>query len=124
MQIYLFIACFLCCFVAFYEYLPGAPVQYLKGQNIKMKIEMTTFRNQPEYYSLQFCLNETMIDDSWNLGDALRGVSVVNTPYEARMAVNTSCKLLCTNGIQSSTLDSNESNNLIKLIQDEYLVYL
>lgn len=91
-----------------------------------MKIEMTTFRNQLEYYSLQFCLpkNETIIDDSWNLGDILRGVSVVNTPYVARMAVNTSCKLLCTNGIQSSTLDSNESNNLIKLIQDEFLVYL
>ena len=48
-----------------------------------------------EYYMLPFCQPETLETVAENLGEVLRGDKIMNSIYELKMGVETSCKVLC-----------------------------
>ena len=80
-------------------YLPGvAPHEYLKGDRVELKLNKlaSTKTQLPyEWYSLPFCRPEKVEHVAENLGEVLRGDRILNSPYDIRMHVPESCKVLC-----------------------------
>jgi transmembrane 9 superfamily protein 2/4 len=80
-------------------YLPGvAPRQYETGAPVEMKVNtLTSVKTQLPYghYTLPFCRPKNIKQRVENLGEILAGDGIENAPYELKMAVNESCKVLC-----------------------------
>lgn len=53
-------------------------------------------------------------------GEVLRGDRIVNTKFESRMKVPTSCTVMC----KSQEFDSNMAKTIMQRIRDEYSVHL
>eukprot|EP00928_Gymnodinium_smaydae_P048554 TRINITY_DN32475_c0_g1_i1.p1 TRINITY_DN32475_c0_g1~~TRINITY_DN32475_c0_g1_i1.p1 ORF type:complete len:629 (+),score=121.23 TRINITY_DN32475_c0_g1_i1:125-2011(+) len=102
-------------------YLPGvAPIDYMEGGVVEMKVnKLTSVKTQLPYpyYTLPYCAPETIVESMENLGEIMEGDLIVNSPYEIRMLVNETCKVLCKKDL------SQEDKALFKsMIDDEYLV--
>merc|ERR1712232_416956 len=69
------------------------------------------------YYTLPYCQPTMIIDSVENLGEILTGDLIENSPYEMRMKVNETCKLLC-----KQTLTPEIKDKFKSMIHDEYLV--
>jgi len=80
-------------------YLPGvAPRQYEVGAPVEMKVNaLTSVKTQLPfgYYTLPFCKPEKVKQRVENLGEILAGDTIKNSPYEIKMKVNETCKVLC-----------------------------
>mmetsp|Transcript_26896 Transcript_26896/g.43019 ORF Transcript_26896/g.43019 Transcript_26896/m.43019 type:complete len:623 (+) Transcript_26896:44-1912(+) len=80
-------------------YLPGvAPREYQTGEQVDMKVNALTsvkthlpFR----YYDLPYCRPTKIKERVENLGEILGGDAIENSPYELKMMINESCKVLC-----------------------------
>lgn len=106
-------------------YVPGvAPVEFEKGQVIEVKaVKMTSTLTQLpyDYYSLPLCKPlKGVMYKSENLGEVLRGDRIVNTPYDVRMAVNQTCRRLCSD----IKWFSERSALVAHRIQHQYSVHL
>ena len=66
---------------------------------------------------MPFCRPQEIRASQENLGQLLEGHDIWTTPYELRMLVNTSCKLLCKLKISEAQKD-----DFVKLIQNSYVV--
>jgi len=80
-------------------YLPGvAPRQYEVGALVDMKVNsLTSVKTQLpyRYYTLPYCKPDNIKQRVENLGEILAGDGIENSPYEIKMKVNESCKVLC-----------------------------
>lgn len=80
-------------------YLPGvAPLDLAQGDQIQVKVnKITSTKTQLpyEYYSLDYCTPEKIINSAENLGEVLRGDRIENSPYTFRMKVDKQCKIVC-----------------------------
>jgi len=80
-------------------YLPGvAPVQFLDGEPVELKVnKLTSVHTQLpyKYYSLPFCQPDIIVDKVENLGEILRGDRIENSMYEIHTGENVNCKVLC-----------------------------
>jgi len=80
-------------------YLPGvAPREYRTGAPVDMKVNtLTSVKTQLpyDYYSLPYCRPESVKQRVENLGEILAGDDIENSPYEIKMRVNESCRVLC-----------------------------
>jgi len=80
-------------------YLPGvAPRQYETGARVEMKVNtLTSVKTQLPYgyYTLPYCKPDNVKQRVENLGEILAGDGIKNSPYELKMRVNESCKVLC-----------------------------
>ncbi len=50
---------------------------------------------RPQWYDLPFCRPAEIVYKGENLGEVMRGDRIQNSPFEIRMNVEESCKLLC-----------------------------
>jgi len=102
-------------------YLPGvAPMEYSEGAIVEMKVnKLTSVKTQLPYgfYTLPYCKPPQIQDSVENLGEILAGDLIENSPYEIRMRVNASCKVLC-----EVTLEPEQKDKFRSMIDDEYLV--
>ena len=106
-------------------YVPGVAPSDFKIENpIEVTaLKMTSAHTQLpyEYYSLDLCKpKEMIVYRSQNLGEILRGDRIVNTPYDVKMAQDTSCAVLC----QDKLWDAKESKEVSYRVQHEYFVHL
>jgi len=80
-------------------YLPGvAPIDYKDGELVDLKVnKLTSTKTQLpyEWYDLPFCRPAEIVYKGENLGEVMRGDRIQNSPYEIKMNVEESCKLLC-----------------------------
>eukprot|EP00967_Tisochrysis_lutea_P135498 scaffold240545_cov36-Tisochrysis_lutea.AAC.3 len=80
-------------------YLPGvAPIDYKDGELIDLKVnKLTSTKTQLpyEWYDLPFCRPAEIVYKGENLGEVMRGDRIQNSPFEIKMNVEESCKLLC-----------------------------
>ncbi|KAK1399912.1 Transmembrane 9 superfamily member [Heracleum sosnowskyi] len=117
---WIFIASFL--FVHSHSfYLPGvAPVDFEKGDLLKVKVnKLTSIKTQLpySYYTLPFCRPKTIVDSAENLGEVLRGDRIENSPYEFKMREPQMCNILC-----RVTLDEKKAKGIKGKISDDYRV--
>jgi transmembrane 9 superfamily protein 2/4 len=80
-------------------YLPGvAPRQYETGARVEMKVNtLLSVKTQLpyRYYTLPYCKPEAIRQRVENLGEILAGDGIENSPYELKMKINETCKVLC-----------------------------
>lgn len=91
-----------------------------KLRHVELKVDkLSSTRTQLpyRYYDMPFCRPQEIRASQENLGQLLEGHDIWTTPYELRMLVNTSCKLLCTLKISEAQKD-----DFVKLIQNSYVV--
>jgi len=102
-------------------YLPGvAPRQYDAGGLVDLKVnKLTSVRTQLPYgyYTLPYCRPPAIQDSVENLGEILTGDLIENSPYEIKMMVNQTCRLLC-----KQDLKKEQKDKLRSMIDDDYLV--
>lgn len=106
-------------------YIPGvAPVEFEKNAFVPvMAVKLTSVRTQLpyEYYRIKFCTPTTgnIVYKTENLGEVLRGDRIVSTPYQFRMNVNETCKVLC-----DQSFDAADVNLAVSSIEADYRVHL
>jgi len=102
-------------------YLPGfSPNEYENGTLVDLKVnKLTSVKTQLpyRYYTLPYCQPANITESAENLGESLTGDQIENSPYEIRLNVNMSCRVLCTMPLTTESKD-----NLRSMIEDEYLV--
>jgi len=80
-------------------YLPGvAPREYQTGALVELKVNtLTSIKTQLPfgYYTLPFCKPAAVKERVENLGEILGGDVIENSPYELKMKINETCKVLC-----------------------------
>ena len=80
-------------------YLPGvSPIEYDDREKVEMKVnKLTSTKTQLpyEWYSLPFCKPDEVHHVAENLGEVMRGDRIVNSLYEIKMNVETTCEVLC-----------------------------
>ncbi|KAK7501513.1 hypothetical protein BaRGS_00007317 [Batillaria attramentaria] len=112
-------------------YVPGvAPVEFQKGDPVEVKaVKLTSTKTQLpyEYYSLPFCQPDGgIVYKAENLGEVLRGDRIVNTPYEVKMGVDVSCRVLCHAGstYKTTKLTQEQGRTFADKIRHNYYVHL
>lgn len=102
-------------------YLPGvAPRQYETGAQVEMKVNnLNSVKTQLpyRYYTLPYCKPTDIRQRVENLGEILAGDGIENSPYELKMKVNESCKVLC-----RKKLGPNKKNLFRRRINRDYSV--
>lgn len=90
-------------------YLPGvAPREYQQGELVAMKVNtLTSVKTQLPYgyYTLPYCAPEKIVDRVENLGEILGGDIIENSPYELKMKINETCKVLCSKKLGKKAKD-------------------
>ncbi|CEO96034.1 Transmembrane 9 superfamily member [Plasmodiophora brassicae] len=103
-------------------YLPGvAPRQFEKGEPIDLKVkELNSVQTQLpyDYYDLPFCRPPEIKHFAENLGEVLSGDSIENSPYEIKMGMPETCKVLCGTPLSRT----NAAEAFISKIQEDYRV--
>eukprot|EP00301_Raphidiophrys_heterophryoidea_P019786 c4639_g1_i1.p1 GENE.c4639_g1_i1~~c4639_g1_i1.p1 ORF type:complete len:647 (-),score=159.94 c4639_g1_i1:84-1973(-) len=106
---------------AFAFYLPGVnPQEFDDNELVPLKVNtLASTRTQLpyDYYELPFCAPDSITNDSENLGEALSGTAIHNSPYEIRMNVNEGCKLLC-----AKEFTEHDAKKFTKFIREDYHV--
>jgi len=91
-------------------YVPGvAPIDFQIEEKLDIKaVKMTSSKTQLpyEYYSLPMCKPETVIYQTENLGEVLRGDRIVNTMYDIRVDKSETCSVLCTQDLSSENAEA------------------
>lgn len=102
-------------------YLPGvAPQDFNKGDVLQVKVnKLTSIKTQLpyNYYSLQYCHPNIIVDTAENLGEILRGDRIENSPYVFKMRETRLCNVVC-----KAKLDAKAANDFKEKIDDEYRV--
>jgi len=102
-------------------YLPGvAPIEYAEGAAVDLKVnKLISLKTQLPYgyYTLPYCRPATIQESSENLGEILTGDQIENSPYDIKMLVNSTCKVLC-----KRKIDKKSKEKLRNMIDDDYLV--
>jgi len=102
-------------------YLPGfAPREYHETDGIEMKVnKMTSSKTQLpySYYKLPYCQPAKITEAVENLGETLMGDLVENSPYDIKILVNDTCRVLC-----KKALPDEDKNTFRSMIEDEYTV--
>ncbi|KAK1275849.1 hypothetical protein QJS04_geneDACA003845 [Acorus gramineus] len=102
-------------------YLPGvSPADFNVRDSLPVKVnKLTSTKTQLPYayYSLPFCLPDTIVDSAENLGEVLRGDRIENSPYVFKMKEPQMCTILC-----KKSLDKKIAEEFKEKIQDEYKV--
>jgi transmembrane 9 superfamily protein 2/4 len=70
-----------------------------------------------EYYSLNYCKPEKILNKAENLGEVLRGDRIENSPYEFQMKDHQLCKVLC-----RKKLTEEDVKNFHEKIDNDYRV--
>jgi transmembrane 9 superfamily protein 2/4 len=70
-----------------------------------------------EYYSLNHCKPEKIVNNAENLGEVLRGDRIENSPYEFQMKDPQLCKVLC-----QKKLTEEDVKNFHEKIDNDYRV--
>ncbi|CAK9250325.1 unnamed protein product [Sphagnum jensenii] len=103
-------------------YLPGvAPQDFAKGADLPVKVnKITSTKTQLpyEYYSLDYCPPEKIINSAENLGEVLRGDRIENSPYVFQMKEDKSCVFVC----RHEKLSGKSVKAFKDKIEDEYRV--
>lgn len=80
-------------------YLPGvAPQDFDERDTVTVKVnKLTSTKTQLpyEYYSLDYCKPQKIVDVAENLGEVLRGDRIENSPYQFEMRNDQLCKVVC-----------------------------
>ncbi|XP_077216476.1 transmembrane 9 superfamily member 7 [Tasmannia lanceolata] len=102
-------------------YLPGvAPRDFQTGDELSVKVnKLSSTRTQLpyDYYFLDYCKPDKIMNSAENLGEVLRGDRIENSIYTFRMREEQSCKVACL-----KKLDSESAKNFKEKIDDEYRV--
>ncbi|CAK9878530.1 unnamed protein product [Sphagnum jensenii] len=102
-------------------YLPGAaPQDFAEGAQLLVKVnKLTSIKTQLpyEYYSLNYCKPEKILNKAENLGEVLRGDRIENSPYEFQMKDPRLCKVLC-----RKKLTEEDAKNFHEKIDNDYRV--
>ncbi|GMH13401.1 hypothetical protein Nepgr_015242 [Nepenthes gracilis] len=102
-------------------YLPGvAPQDFGKGDILMVKVnKLTSIKTQLPYtyYSLPFCIPDTIVDSAENLGEVLRGDRIENSLYVFKMREPQMCNVVC-----RVTLTRKSAEAFKEKIDDEYRV--
>eukprot|EP00252_Welwitschia_mirabilis_P005187 TRINITY_DN1567_c0_g1_i1.p1 TRINITY_DN1567_c0_g1~~TRINITY_DN1567_c0_g1_i1.p1 ORF type:complete len:644 (+),score=75.82 TRINITY_DN1567_c0_g1_i1:60-1991(+) len=102
-------------------YLPGvAPQDFSRGDDLQVKVnKLTSTKTQLpyEFYYLNYCKPEKIIDSAENLGEVLRGDRIENSKYTFKMREDKVCNVAC-----KLTLDSESAKKFKEKIDDEYRV--
>eukprot|EP00051_Salpingoeca_urceolata_P004593 m.66175 g.66175 ORF g.66175 m.66175 type:complete len:632 (-) comp13723_c0_seq1:123-2018(-) len=107
-------------------YIPGtAPNEFTPGAVINVKAVKLTSTKIPlpyEYYFLPFCKPENAGHRSENLGEVLHGDRITNTPYQLRVNVNETCRVVeCGDAGQPGRMYSRKDvAKLTKFIRQRY----
>jgi len=103
-------------------YLPGvAPRDFAPGDQLLVKVnKITSIKTQLpyEYYSLEFCKPDTIINSAENLGEVLRGDRIENSVYMFKMKESKKCKVVC----RIDKLSEKSAKVFKSRIKDEYHV--
>jgi transmembrane 9 superfamily protein 2/4 len=70
---------------------------FVQGDQLLVKVnKITSIKTQLpyEYYSLEFCKPDTIINSAENLGEVLRGDRIENSVYMFKMKENKKCKVV------------------------------
>lgn len=102
-------------------YLPGvAPRDFAKGDELQVKVnKLSSIKTQLpyEYYFLDYCKPEKILNSAENLGEVLRGDRIENSVYTFKMKVDETCKVACRKKLNAET-----AKNFKEKIDDEYKV--
>ncbi|ERN19807.1 hypothetical protein AMTRI_Chr05g61130 [Amborella trichopoda] len=102
-------------------YLPGvAPQDFQKGDLLQVKVnKLSSTKTQLpyDYYFLNYCKPDKIMNSAENLGEVLRGDRIENSVYTFRMRELESCKIGCI-----IKLDRESTKNFKEKIDDEYRV--
>ncbi|KAK1289564.1 hypothetical protein QJS10_CPB18g00755 [Acorus calamus] len=102
-------------------YLPGvAPHDFEKGDELQVKVnKLSSTKTQLpyDYYFLDFCNPNKIVNSAENLGEVLRGDRIENSIYTFKMRTDESCKVAC-----RKTLSAESAKNFKEKIDDDYRV--
>uniref|UniRef100_A0A0C9S7R3 Transmembrane 9 superfamily member n=1 Tax=Wollemia nobilis TaxID=56998 RepID=A0A0C9S7R3_9CONI len=102
-------------------YLPGvAPRDFKKDDELQVKVnKLSSTKTQLpyDYYSLDYCKPNNIVNSAENLGEVLRGDRIENSPYVFHMRDGKLCNYVC-----KITLDAKSAKNFKEKIDDEYRV--
>jgi len=95
-------------------------MEYPQGGRVDLKVnKLTSVKTQLPYgyYVLPYCRPENIQDSVENLGEILVGDMIENSPYEIRMMMNETCKVLC-----KKELTQEQKDKFRSMVEDEYSV--
>ncbi|XP_020585765.1 transmembrane 9 superfamily member 7-like [Phalaenopsis equestris] len=102
-------------------YLPGvAPRDFQRGDELQVKVnKLSSTKTQLpyEYYYLEYCKPEKIVNSAENLGEVLRGDRIENSFYTFKMRIDETCKIVC-----RQRLSTEGVKNFKEKIDDEYRV--
>ncbi|KAF3785808.1 Transmembrane 9 superfamily member 7 [Nymphaea thermarum] len=102
-------------------YLPGvAPQDFMKGDPLQVKVnKLSSIKTQLpyDYYFLNYCKPDKIMNNAENLGEVLRGDRIENSVYLFKMRTDESCKLAC-----KTKLVAESAKNFKEKIDDDYRV--
>ncbi|KAK8931034.1 hypothetical protein KSP39_PZI016257 [Platanthera zijinensis] len=104
-------------------YLPGvAPRDFQRGDDLQVKVnKLSSTKTQLpyDYYYLEYCKPDKIVNSAENLGEVLRGDRIENSVHIFKMRIDESCKVACR---QKLTVEG--VKNFKEKIDDEYRVNL
>eukprot|EP00927_Polykrikos_kofoidii_P007561 TRINITY_DN1310_c0_g2_i1.p1 TRINITY_DN1310_c0_g2~~TRINITY_DN1310_c0_g2_i1.p1 ORF type:complete len:627 (-),score=58.61 TRINITY_DN1310_c0_g2_i1:41-1897(-) len=102
-------------------YLPGmSPAEYAEGATVPLKVnKLTSAKTQVPYayHSMPFCSRRVDTVYKESLGETLMGDKIEVSPYDVRVAVNSTCKLLCV-----QKLAGGNAKQFRQLIRNDYRI--
>ncbi|KAF3326874.1 transmembrane 9 superfamily member 7-like protein [Carex littledalei] len=102
-------------------YLPGvAPRDFQKDDDLQVKVnKLSSTKTQLpyDYYFLDYCKPEKILNSAENLGEVLHGDRIENSVYAFKMRRDESCKVAC-----RKKLSKESAKNFQEKIDDEYRV--
>uniref|UniRef100_A0A7N0V032 Transmembrane 9 superfamily member n=1 Tax=Kalanchoe fedtschenkoi TaxID=63787 RepID=A0A7N0V032_KALFE len=104
-------------------YLPGvAPRDFRTGDPLYVKVnKLSSTKTQLpyDYYYLQYCRPDKIVNSAENLGEVLRGDRIENSVYTFHMRQDAPCQVAC-----RVKLDAESAKNFREKIDDDYRVNL
>ncbi|KAL9242014.1 hypothetical protein vseg_016061 [Gypsophila vaccaria] len=102
-------------------YLPGvAPRDFQRGDSLQVKVnKLSSTKTQLpyDYYFLDYCKPQKIVNSAENLGEVLRGDRIENSVYTFKMREELSCQVRC-----RRKLTAEAAKNFKEKIDDEYKV--
>ncbi|MQL80237.1 hypothetical protein Taro_012691 [Colocasia esculenta] len=102
-------------------YLPGvAPRDFQKDDELQVKVnKLSSTKTQLpyDYYFLDYCKPQKLMNSAENLGEVLRGDRIENSIYTFKMRSDETCKVAC-----PKKLNAESAKNFKEKIDDEYRV--
>ncbi|KAH7681959.1 transmembrane 9 superfamily member 2/4 protein [Dioscorea alata] len=117
----IFLSWLLLAYCAHSFYLPGvAPRDFQKDDELQVKVnKLSSTKTQLpyDYYFLDFCKPDKIMNSAENLGEVLRGDRIENSVYTFKMRNRETCKVACRRQLNAET-----AKNFMEKIDDEYRV--